>query len=136
MFSLGKSSLLQIQTKNNSLNFLFSSIHLNQKIAFRRELINTLSSEVSQIKKTVENQQKRITSLETQLKELKEEYKKLIYKSYVNRNKYDKLIYIFAAEDFNQAYKDSNWQRPRFLDKVYTEKEKEYIFYKYIQRMV
>lgn len=29
--------------------------------------------------------------------------------------------------DIAQAIKDSNWQRPRFLDKLFTEKEKEFI---------
>ncbi|WGD35878.1 4'-phosphopantetheinyl transferase superfamily protein [Olleya sp. YS] len=29
--------------------------------------------------------------------------------------------------DLKQAAKDSNWQRPRFFDKVFTEKEQEYI---------
>lgn len=30
--------------------------------------------------------------------------------------------------DFNQAKKDSNWKRPRFLDKVFTESEQHLIF--------
>jgi len=47
----------------------------------------------------------KILKLENDIKQLKEEYAKMIYYAYKNRNNYDKLMFILAAEDFNQAYR-------------------------------
>jgi murein hydrolase activator len=43
--------------------------------------------------------------LEGQLSNLKKEYARMIVQAYKNRSAYDKMMYVFASEDFNQAYK-------------------------------
>jgi septal ring factor EnvC (AmiA/AmiB activator) len=89
------------QTKQNSLNEV---VILNKKISKREELIGTISNEVQLVEDQMAQAQDSINMLEKDLKALKDEYAKMIYYAYKNKNLYDRLIFIFASEDFNQAY--------------------------------
>ena len=53
----------------------------------------------------IENNEELIASMERDVETLKEEYAKMIQFAYRNRSSYDKIMYVFASEDFNQAYK-------------------------------
>lgn len=89
------------QTKQNSLNEV---VILNKKIGKREELIGTIGNEVQLVENQMTQAQDSINLLEKDLKALKDEYAKMIYYAYKNKNLYDRLIFIFASEDFNQAY--------------------------------
>jgi septal ring factor EnvC (AmiA/AmiB activator) len=90
------------QSKQNSLNKV---ILLNKQIERRQSLINTISGEVDQIQAQMDVQHKQIGSLSEQLKKMKNEYALMIYYAYKNLNAYNRLLFIFSAEDFNQAYR-------------------------------
>jgi septal ring factor EnvC (AmiA/AmiB activator) len=89
------------QTRQNSLNEV---VILNKKIGKREELISTINNEVQLVEYQMTQAQDSINLLEKDLKALKDEYAKMIYYAYKNKNLYDRLIFIFASEDFNQAY--------------------------------
>jgi len=89
------------KTRQNSLNEV---VILNKKIGKREELISTINSEVQLVEYQMTQAQDSINLLEKDLKALKDEYAKMIYYAYKNKNLYDRLIFIFASEDFNQAY--------------------------------
>jgi murein hydrolase activator len=89
------------RTKENSLNKV---ILLNRQIEKRQLLINNISGEVDQIQVQMTLQQQRLTSLSEELKKMKSEYAKMIYYAYKNLNAYNRLLFVFSAEDFNQAY--------------------------------
>jgi murein hydrolase activator len=89
------------ETRKNSLNEV---VILNKKISQREKLITTISSEVQAVDYQLTLAQDSINLLEKDLQSLKDEYAKMIYYSYKNKNLYDRLIFIFSAEDFNQAY--------------------------------
>jgi septal ring factor EnvC (AmiA/AmiB activator) len=89
------------QTRQNSLNEV---IILNKKIVKREELIGTINSEVRLVEDQLNEAQDSINLLEKDLKALKDEYAKMIYYAYKNKNLYDRMIFIFGSEDFNQAY--------------------------------
>ena len=89
------------QTRQNSLNEV---VILNKKIGKREELISTINNEVQLVEYQMVQAQDSISLLEKDLKALKDEYAKMIYYAYKNKNLYDRLIFIFASEDFNQAY--------------------------------
>lgn len=78
---------------------------LDQQIKLRKKLINNFAAEIRSIEDEIESRQEEITALEGELGKLKEEYAKMIYEAYKNRSAYDKLMFIFASSDFNQAYK-------------------------------
>ncbi len=88
----------------NSENMTLSEIKtLEKQIQLRQSLINTIHKEVKTSKKKIEENQLIINNLQSSLAALKEEYSQLIYLSYKNRNSQDKMMYIFASDDFYQA---------------------------------
>ena len=90
------------KTRSIGLNRL---LIIKKRISLRERLINEITKEVNIIDKEIEANQENIKRLEAELKQLKEEYAKMIYFAYKNRNNYDRLMFVLAAEDFNQAYR-------------------------------
>lgn len=77
---------------------------LNKKISAREELIATINYEIKLINKEISQNQDNINSLKTVLEKLKKDYAAMIYFDYRNRDEYSKLMFLFAADNFNQAY--------------------------------
>ncbi len=90
------------KSKNTSLNQL---VILNKKIKKREDLISNITQEVNLLETKIEINNKKVKQLTKELKTLKDEYAKMIYFAFKNRNMYDRLMFIFASKDFNQAYK-------------------------------
>jgi septal ring factor EnvC (AmiA/AmiB activator) len=88
-------------TKQNSLNEV---IILDKKINKREQLIGTINNQVQVVESQMQMAQDSIDLLEKDLQSLKDEYAKMIYYAYKNKNLYDRLVFIFSADDFNQAY--------------------------------
>ncbi len=92
------------ETKKNKQVSLNQLIILNNKINQREELINTINSEVSDLEKEIIVNSKETEKLNNNLKELKQEYAKMIVFAYKNRNSFTRLMFIFASSDFYQAF--------------------------------
>ncbi len=90
------------RTKQTSLNKV---LLLNRQIEKRQQLISAISGEVGEIQQLMDVQGKHITSLSEEIKKMKAEYARMIYYAYKNLNAYNRLLFIFSAEDFNQAYR-------------------------------
>lgn len=86
---------------------------LNKQIQLRKDLMRSISREVNRLEKDINVNKETIRQKEEELKALKEEYGKLIYLAYKNNSGYDKMMYIFASDDFYQA-----WRRMRYLKDV------------------
>ena len=99
-----KNTLLKktAKEKSNTLNQL---VLLSDKISKREELIATINSEVKYLNSAIEKNEELISSMERDIETLKAEYAKMIQFAYRNRSNYDKIMYVFASQDFNQAYK-------------------------------
>ena len=80
-------------------------LKLKSKINSRSHLIAALNSEMRLINKKISNSKQEISELEKELESLKSEYAKIIYYSFKHRSSYDKMMFIFASENINQAYK-------------------------------
>lgn len=93
------------ETKNKKKGSLNELVILNKKIVIREELIGTISDEIAILNRQIEETNSIIRSMEHDLKTLKDEYAKMIVFSYKNRGAYNKLMFLFASKDFNQAYK-------------------------------
>jgi murein hydrolase activator len=78
---------------------------LRKKIQLREALISTINSEISSLGGAIASTSKEIVTLETELQKLKREYAVMIRNAYMTRNNYHLLMFIFASNDFNQAYK-------------------------------
>jgi septal ring factor EnvC (AmiA/AmiB activator) len=77
---------------------------LNKKITVREELINTINYEIHLINKQINENQTAIKNLNSTLDKLKKDYAAMIYFDYRNSDAYSKLMFLFAADSFNQAY--------------------------------
>lgn len=106
------------KTKKNSLDQLNV---LSTKINQRQALINTLSAQSMLLNKEIKKLEEEINRLEKTLQLLKDEYAKMIYYAFKNRSPYSKLMFVFAADNFNQAYK-----RLKYLQQ-YTDFRKEQV---------
>ncbi|MBC35831.1 MAG: peptidase M23 [Bacteroidetes bacterium] len=97
-------------TRQNRQNTLAELQILNSKIQKRERLINTIKREIDGLTSEIGENEAEITKLEKELEVLKEEYANLIYYAYKNKDGADRLMFIFSANDFNQAF-----QRMKYL---------------------
>ena len=96
--------LLEETEKSKSAG-LSKLLIIKKRIELREQLINDISKEIDILDKNINERNAKIIRLENELKQLKEEYAKMIYFAYKNRSSYDRLMFILSAEDFNQAYR-------------------------------
>lgn len=90
------------RNKNRSMAELQA---LNKKIRVRQELISTINSEIDALGGQINETNQEIISLEDKMAELKRNYANMILYAYRNQNEYQRLMFVFASADFNQAYK-------------------------------
>ena len=87
------------RTSLNKLNLL------NSQITQRNNLISAINGEISVYDECIANNQLSIRMLESDLKDLREEYARMIRLAYKNKNMTDALLFLLSAENFNQAYR-------------------------------
>ncbi len=92
------------ETKKNKKLSLNRLVILNNKISKRQELISTIGTELQGIDSQIEINSLSIKRSSQELKDLKDEYAKMIYYAYKNRNYYNRIIFVFASKSFNQAF--------------------------------
>ena len=90
------------KSKSSSLNQL---VILQNKIAQREELIATITNETEMLDERIDQNNTKQKELKKDLENLKEEYARMIYFAFKNRSVYNRLVFIFSSEDFNQAYR-------------------------------
>lgn len=97
---------------------------LNAKIGLMQDKIGVINSEIRNLDGQIHENTNAVLSLKEQLAQLKKEYAAMIRFAQRNRNAYDKMMFIFAAKDFNQAYK-----RVKYLQQFsqYRKKQADYI---------
>lgn len=78
---------------------------LNEQLAYREQLLRNINRDITHIDGEIGSKESNIAGLNNELERLKAEYAGMIVQAYKNRSSYDKLMYIFASENFNQAYK-------------------------------
>ena len=93
------------ESKKISKNLADDIEDLQLKISVRDKLININNSQLNNLTNIIKNQNDRIDDLEVNLKNLKNEYEKIIYNSYKKRSTQMKLMFLFASENINQAFK-------------------------------
>lgn len=113
-----QNKLLNEVKKNKNRSMIQLAI-LNNKIARQKELIATIGRELDMIEGTISETQQHIHLKETELKILKNDYAKIIFASYKNRDSYSRLMFLFASHNFNQAF-----QRIKYMQ-YYTEARKK-----------
>ncbi len=98
------SQLLE-ETKKSKKTTLNQLIILKQQIASREKLIQNMNDQIKTTDDQIQLNNEIINDLKKDMENLKDEYAKMIYYAYKNKSSFDRLMYIFAASDFNQAYR-------------------------------
>ena len=76
---------------------------MQTQINQRENLIKTYQNQVNLINKEIQTNNKEITSLKKDLALYQKEYANLLVINYRNKGKANNLMFIFSADDFNQA---------------------------------
>ena len=101
------------ETRKSKQNTLSELRLINSKLNNRNELIATIKKEAYLLDIEISTTRSSIKNLNEDLQVLKDEYAKVVYFAYKYKTSYNKLIYLFSAEDLNQAF-----QRMRYLDQI------------------
>ena len=75
------------------------------KIRIRQNLIKITNEQANQLTREINRNQNQISDLRTQLKELRDDYAKMVVKSYKSKSEQSKVMFLLSSESFKQAYK-------------------------------
>jgi septal ring factor EnvC (AmiA/AmiB activator) len=95
--------LLKKTTKDKEMTLNEVSL-LDKKIKQRENLIKAYNEQIAILDKEINAGRNNIKTLNSDLKSLRKEYAKMITFAYRNRSHYDRLGFVFASKDFNQAF--------------------------------
>jgi len=95
--------LLKKTTKDKEMTLNEVSI-LDKKIKQREQLIKAYNQQIAVLDEEIKAGQTHIKILNSDLKSLRKEYAKMITFAYRNRSHYNRLGFVFASKDFNQAF--------------------------------
>lgn len=109
----------------NQLNILSSQLKLRNRLIFDTQ------NQIDLLLKEIEDKSLLIISLNNDLANLKKEYAKLIRFARKNKSDMEILVFLFASEDFNQAYR-----RLRFYKQFVKFRQKQATDIKVTQEMI
>jgi len=92
---------------------------LNYKVNVRQNLIRITNEQANLLTREINANQNEISSLRTQLQELKDDYAAMVVKSYKSKSEQSKIMFLLSSNDFKQAYKRLQYIRQ------YTDYQKE-----------
>lgn len=78
---------------------------LNQQIRATENLIRVTNQQANLLTREMASNEKRMKELEEELERLKEDYSKMIRKSYRSKSQQSRIMFLLSAESFLQAYK-------------------------------
>jgi len=105
------------KTKKLSLNQINL---LNAQIRLREDKISTINTEIKMLDTKIISNTTEVNSLQINLNKLKSQYSKMIVFAFKNQGAYNKLMFIFASNNFNQAY-----MRLRYIQQVGTFRKRQ-----------
>ena len=100
-------------TKSNTSTTIKELGIINRQINYRQELINNVNEQITSLNKLIMEYHSVIQSLENDIEKLKDQYRQMIKYAYKKRNEYNELMFIFSADNFNEAFK-----RIKYLKKI------------------
>ncbi|MBA9077704.1 murein hydrolase activator EnvC family protein [Rufibacter quisquiliarum] len=92
---------------------------IKEKITVQKGVIKNISSEITYLNKDLQTTEEKVSETQSDLERLKKEYARQIYAASKTANSYNKLMFLFASESFNQMMR-----RMRYL-RQYTEARKK-----------
>jgi len=108
------------ETQSNKKSTLKQLNIIKAQIGLREEKITTVNSEIRLLNSEINQNSNTVRTLQQQLDDLKKEYAAMIVFAYHNQSAYNKMMFVFAAKDFNQGYK-----RLKYLQQFGTYRERQ-----------
>lgn len=118
---IANTKTLLSQSKNNTAQSLTELQLIDNQILYREELVLNYDNQVRNAEVKMIEKQADIVDLQEKIKQLKEQYKKLLLYAYKHRNKYGKMMYIFSATSYNEAIK-----RAEYLERIADLEKKQF----------
>lgn len=78
---------------------------LSKQLRLREEKIVVINRELNNLSAQIRKNTTEVENLKSALEKMRKDYEKMILFAFRNRNGYNKLMFIFASKDFNQAFK-------------------------------
>lgn len=101
--------LKQQKTKERSVTTVV--VQQTTKIKLQQKLINTTAKQAKVLGNSMYINQVSVNNLKKDLKILKEDYAKMIVKSYKSRSEQSKAMFLLSSENFLQAYKRAQYMK-------------------------
>ncbi len=77
---------------------------LDKKIDTRTEIIDGIANELDVLGTSIGDNSTKIDSLSIKIEQLKSDYAQMVRQTYLSQNTHSKLLFLFSAKDFNDAY--------------------------------
>ncbi|TXG37112.1 murein hydrolase activator EnvC family protein [Seonamhaeicola maritimus] len=100
-----KISQLRAQDKTKEKSELSQIEEYSYKISVLDNLIKVTNQQANYLNREINSNQKKITNLREELKQLKEDYAAMVVKSYKSKNEHSRIMFLLSSTDFKQAYK-------------------------------
>ena len=98
-------TLLLFAGKKEQKSVVSAVEDLNYKISVRKNLIRITNQQANLLSREINTNQEEISKKRDKLKFLKDDYAAMIVKSYKNRTRENKLLFLLSSSNFQQAYK-------------------------------
>ena len=96
---------LRTENKSKEKSELSLIENFNYKINVLSNLIKVTNQQANLLTREINSNQKKISDLRDELKQLKEDYAAMIVKSYKSKNQQSRIMFLLSSNDFKQAYK-------------------------------
>jgi len=96
---------LLFKTKKEGKSILTQVEDLNSRISARENLVRVTNQQANLLTREINDNLIKIDQLRNELKELKEDYAKMISKSYKSKSQQNRIMFLLSSENFLQAYK-------------------------------
>ncbi len=84
---------------------------IQEKISVQKEVISNISKELSYLESDVQETESIVQAMQDDLQDLKDEYAAMIYAASKTSSQANKLMFLFAAESFNQFMRRLHYLR-------------------------
>jgi len=93
------------ETNENAKSSLTRLAVLEKQIKLQDKLIENISNEIDYLDTSIKISSRKVDSLTTELKSVKDNYASMIRYARRNQNNTNQLFFLLSSDDFNQAYK-------------------------------
>ncbi len=119
------------KVKNNSQASLNEIRLIENQIKNREALVNLFDNQVRSAEMKIVQKKIEIKRLRSKLNQLKQQYRKMFIYAYKHRGNYNKVMYLLASSDYNEALR-----RNRYLKKVAAIQRKQAALIKQHQQLI